>query len=134
MIAAFILVMAVMALVQFAVAEWKATWMIIAAQPISSSVESAVGIVSGAIAADDFDKLTRATDQLAPSPGERSSWVKEVRIYYRLVRALDRISAKNFTMLSEWANRELVACSRYAAVVLDERINANLTYASNLNS
>lgn len=134
MIAAFILVLSVAALMQFAIAQWRSIWISIAEQPLSASLQTATGIAPDAIGADDFEVLARTSEQLCPSPQERNMWLKEVRVYYRLVRAMWNMSSERLPSLAEWAQSELVTCSRYAGAVLDQRLNANLAYASALRS
>lgn len=132
MIAIFILGLSVAALIEFAIAQWRSVWIAIAAQPLSEYLQTATGIASEAIGPEDFDRLVRTTEQLCPSPREGNAWLREVRTYYRAVQALDRICEKKLPGLSAWAKGELAACSRYAAVVLDQRLNASLAYASEL--
>jgi hypothetical protein len=129
-IAALILVMSVVALAQFAIAQWRSMWMTVAAQPLSDYMQAATGISAGAISGNDFDLLVRTSEQLSPSVQERNLWLREVGIYYRVIRALDGICAKHITGLSGWAKSELVACARYAAAVLDQRLNASFACAS----
>jgi len=134
MIAALILVMSVVALAQFAVAQWRSMWMTVAAQPLTDYVQAATGISDAAISGNDFELLVRTSQQLAPSAQERNLWLKEVGIYYRVIRALDGMCAKQISGVSEWAKDELVACSRYAAAVLDQRLNSSFACASEVRS
>jgi hypothetical protein len=134
MIAALILVMSVVALAQFAIAQWRSMWMTVAAQPLSDYVQAATGISDGTISGNDFQLLVRTSEQLFPSEQERNLWLREVGIYYRLIRALDKICAKQISGLSGWAKSELVACSRYAAAVLDQRLNSSFACASEVRS
>ena|ERR1700674_1024025 len=134
MIAALILVMSFAALAQFAIAQWRSMWMTVAAEPLSSCLQAATGIAGDAIGANDFELLVQTSEQLCPSPKERNSWLREIRIYYRVIRALDGMCAKHSAGISGWAQSELKACSRYAAAVLDQRLNSNLAYASEVRS
>jgi hypothetical protein len=134
MIAALILVMSVVALAQFAIAQWRSMWMTVAAQPLSDYVQAATGISDSAISGNDFQLLVRTSEQLSPSTQERNLWLREVGIYYRLIRALDKICAKQISGLSGWAKSEMVACSRYAAAVLDQRLNSSFACASEVRS
>jgi hypothetical protein len=134
MIAALILVISVVALAQFAIAQWRSMWMTVAAQPLSDYVQAATGISDGTISGNDFQLLVRTSEQLFPSEQERNLWLREVGIYYRLIRALDKICAKQISGLSGWAKSELVACSRYAAAVLDQRLNSSFACASEVRS
>jgi hypothetical protein len=130
MIAICILVLSILALAEFAISQWRSMWILVGAQPLSSSLQSATGISAESLTADHFSLLAQTTEQLCPSREEGNLWLREVGVYYRIVRLLD----KNIPSLSGWAKDELLACSRYAAVVLDQRLNANLAYASEVRS
>ena len=131
MIAGLILFLSLSVLAEFSVAHWRSMWLGVAAQPISKSLSTATGIADNAIGADDFDRLVSTSQQLCPAGiGGGGTSLKQVRAYYRVIRAVDAICAKQIPALSAWTKRELVSCSRYAAVVLDQRINANLAFAS----
>lgn len=130
MIAALILVLSVAALVQFGVLQWRSMWIAVSEQPLSASLQTATGIAPGAISADDFELLARTSEQMCPSVHDRNVWLQEVRVYYRMMRAVENFSSARVPSLANWAKAELVACSRYAGAVLDQRLNANLAYAT----
>jgi hypothetical protein len=66
--------------------------------------------------------------------GKQSNlWLKEVRIYYRTIRALNQFCEKQFPALAAWANHELVACSLFAAATLDQRLSSQLASASEVD-
>lgn len=130
MLAALILVFSAAALVQFAVSQWRATWITIAEQPLSEFFTSTTGIGGDEIRAEHFDFLTDTSQQLGASTRQGNLWLKEVQIYYRTIRTFDQLCQKQLPLFSAWANRELVACSRYAAAILDQRLSSNLAFAS----
>jgi hypothetical protein len=130
MIAAFIVVLSVAALVQFAVSQWRAMWITIAEQPLSEFFTATTGIARDEIRADHFDFLTRTSQQLDGSGKRSNLWLDEVRIYYRTIRTLGRFCEKQFPTLAAWANHESVACSLYAAATLDQRLSSQLAFAS----
>lgn len=135
MIAAFIFVLSVVAVMEFAVAQWRSMWMAASSQPLSEGFETATGISPNAIQADHFDLLTHTSQRLPfAGPQQRNVWLREVRIYYKLIRAVDAVCAKSVPAASKWAKNELVACARYAAAVLDQRLNANLEYAADVRA
>lgn len=129
MIAAFIVVLSIAALIQFAVAQWRAMWITIAEQPLSEFFTTATGIAGDEIRAEHFDFLIRTSEQLGASGNQSNLWVKEVRIYYRAIRALGQFCEKQFPTFGAWAHQELVACSRYAAATLDQRLSSHLAFA-----
>jgi hypothetical protein len=131
MIAGLILFLSLAVLAEFSIAHWRSMWLAVAAQPLSQSLAAATGIADNAIGADDFERLVSTSQQLCPAGmGGGATSLKQVRAYYRVMRSLDGLCAKQMPAVSAWIKRELVLCSRYAAVVLDQRINANLAFAS----
>lgn len=79
--------------------------------------------------------LTRASEELGRSLHESNLWMKEVVIYYRALRAFRKLSGKALPSISNWANRELMECAKFAAAMLDRRLNNSLAYEStNQNS
>jgi len=134
MVAAFILVMSVAALAHFAILQWRSMWITVAAQPLSNSFQCATGIANAAIGADDFDYLVKTSEQLCPGPQQSNLWLKEVRMYYRALRTVQKFCAASAPSLAGWAKRELTSCSRYAAAILDQRLNASLEFAAEARS
>lgn len=132
MLAGLILLLSMAVLVEFSIAHWRSMWLAVAAQPLSTALSAATGIANDAIAAGDFDRLVSTSQQLCPAGlGGGGTSLKQVRAYYRIMSAVDTLCANKVPAVSAWIKRELVSCSRYAAVVLDQRINANLAFASN---
>lgn len=134
MVAAFILVMSIASLAQFAVLQWRSTWISVADQPLSNSFQGATGITGAAVGADDFDYLVKTSEQLCPGPQQSNLWLKEVRVYYRALQTVQKFCAVSAPSLASWAKRELTACSRYAAAILDQRLNASLEFAAEARS
>lgn len=130
MIAALIFVLSVSALVRFGVAQWRSIWRGIADQPLSGTLETASGIPSDAIGPGDFEVFVEICAKSCRLPRQSEIWLKEVSIYYRLLRILRNGSSKVLPSIAAWADRELIACSRYAGAVLDHSLNANFAYAS----
>ena len=103
--------------------------MTVAAQPLSECLQSATGLSAEAITEKDFDYLLEATEKLCGADAH-SHWMKEVKLYYKVVRSVEAFSQEHVPGLASWAKNELVSCSRFAAAILDERLNANLVVAS----
>ncbi len=134
MIALLILAVSVTALIQFAVCQWRSMWITVAAQPLSECLHAAVGLTPDQINSDHFELLARTSEQMCPATQKENVWLREVRVYFHIVAGLDRMCEKHLPALSEWAETELVACARYAAAVLDQRLNANLAFASEMRN
>jgi hypothetical protein len=133
MIAAFILVLSAAMLLQFAVSTWRSMWLTVADRELSDCLQTATGIAPDGVGADDFDLLARTTRSLSAVSAEGGSWLAEVKMYYLFVKMIRKGCAVALPGLSNWAKNELVACSRYAAAVLDQRLNANLAHAAQQN-
>jgi hypothetical protein len=133
MIAAFILVFSVAALVQFGISQWRAMWLTVAARPLSDCLQAATGLNGSALRAEDFYLITKTSHYVSPAPRERNVWLREVGIYYRMVSAVQKLVGNHVPAVGQWAQSELLSCARYAAAVLDQRLNANLAYAASMN-
>ena len=133
MIAAFILVFSVAALVRFAVCEWRAMFLNVADRPLSSCLQAATGLDTNALRPEDFHLIAKTSHYVNPAPQERKVWLREVGIYFRLVSSIEKTAGRYIPELKPWTQSELLACARYAAAVLDQRLNANLAYAANLS-
>jgi hypothetical protein len=126
MVAAFILVFSVVALLKFAILQWRAIWICTANQPLSGSLQLAAGIDGTAIGAQDFSTLMDLCDRLSPGLKKTSPWLKEVSFYHHVVAKLDHTLGRTLPAISTWANREMQTCSRYAAVVLDQSLSMSM--------
>ena len=126
MVALFILVFSAVALLKFAIWQWRAIWISTAEQPLSESLQLTAGIDGAAIGAHDFRTLMDLCDRLSPGLRKTSPWLKEVSFYHRVIAILDHAFGRKFPAISTWANREMQTCSRYAAVVLDQSLSMNM--------
>lgn len=130
MVAALICVLSFSALVRFAIFQWRAIWGTIAAQPLSSSLETATGIANDAIGAEHFEILIRASEELCQLSHEGNLWMKEVKLYYRGLRAYRKLSGTSLPSVTNWVNRELTECAKFAAATLDRHLNDSLEYGA----
>lgn len=116
LIAAFIFVMSIAAVVQFAVMNWRAELarVAFAGETLSSS---------NSLNTNEFQNVS-AYQNLCPdlASGQASApKLAAVRLYYSFLQ-----SARSFS--EGWANREMALCSRYATVVLAQRLERNQAY------
>ena len=128
MFSAMLLAISILALSQFAIYYWRAVLTGVAAQPVSDRVLQAANLEDRGLSGGDFAKLAELHD-LTPllQPGKKGLGL--VRQYYSLVRKLG-----DLPVLSEWSARESLLCARYAAVLIDRRLQANLALAASLRS
>ncbi len=130
MVAALIFVFSVAALVRFGLAQWRSMWQTIACQRLSPSLRAVTGVAADSIGPEDFDLFAKFCSESDQVTGERNTWLKEVRLYYRFLRVLRKVAAKTLPSLQRWTDNELVVCSRYAGAILDRRLNTNFAYAT----
>ena len=126
MVSLCILVLSGLALVRFAVSQWRAIWISSANQPVSDSLQFTAGIDAEAIGAWDFGRLMNLCDQLSPELKHSSPWLNEVSVYYRAIAKVEQVSKAKIPSISKWAAREMQTCARYVAVVLDQSLAMNL--------
>jgi hypothetical protein len=122
MVAALILAFSVLALLQFAVSQWRLIWFTTANQPISENLRATAGIDEGAIRPGDFGALLKLCDELSPDIREATPWLRELRCYYGLLSKMQRACASLVPSLAKWTAGEMAVCSRYVAVVLDQNL------------
>ena len=126
MTAVFILAFSVLALVKFAISQWRMIWLTTAHQPLSDTLQTATGIESESIGPNDFGKLLGLCDQLSPRLQKSTPWLREVKGYYQIVTKLEKACRSIQPALSAWASAEMKTCSRYVAVVLDQNLSLDL--------
>jgi len=126
MTAVLILAFSVLALVQFAISQWRMIWLTTANQPLSDSLRAATGIEAETIGPNDFGKLLGLCDELSPSLTKVTPWLGEVRGYYRVVERLEAVCRSIQPAISAWASGEMKICSRYVAVLLDQNLALDL--------
>lgn len=126
MTAALILAFSVLALVQFAVSQWRMIWLTTANQPLSDSLRAATGIASESIGPNDFGKLLGLCDEMSPHLKKGTPWLREVKGYYSVVAKLEKSFRSLQPAVSAWAASEMKTCSRYVAVVLDQNLALDL--------
>ena len=133
MIPVFILVLSLAAMVQFGISQWRAMWLTVAARPLSDCLQAATGLDANALRPEDFYLITKTSHYVSPAPRERNVWLREVGVYFRIVSAIQKLVGKQIPSVGEWAQSELLSCAKYAAAVLDQRLNANLAYAADMS-
>jgi hypothetical protein len=126
MAAALILVISVVALVQFAISQWRLIWLTTANQPLSETLQATTGIDGSAIQPADFSALLDFCDELSPRIRKETPWLREVRWYYGLMAKVQRAFGSILPALGSWTASEMKTCARFAAVVLDQNLSLDL--------
>jgi hypothetical protein len=133
MFSAMLLAISIVALSQFALYYWRAVVAGVASQPVSDRVLVAARVENGRLTPQHFQTLAGLHD-LTPDLNPNRSGLGTVRIYYRFIEVLDAILGKRIPAFTLWSERERSICARYAAVLVDRRLQANLDLAASLRS
>jgi hypothetical protein len=135
LIAAFILVISIAALVQFAAFTWRAGLLRLASRPLPNQMEAG-DIPCNVLQSNGFEDLS-AYQQLCPEMGATGGEnLRSVRLYYRFLQFVSRLSSSILEagMPTGWTESEMALCTRYARVVLSERMERNQALAAEVRS
>jgi hypothetical protein len=109
---------------QFGLYYWRALLAGVAAEPISDRVRVAARLEEQEPSATDFAQILSLIE-LTPGFGG-SNGLAPVRAYFTVVSFLGRA----ILPLSPWAEREKLVCTRYAAALLDRRLERVAAFAA----
>lgn len=121
MIAALICVISVAALLQFFVSYSRSIIAAYRRSELSEQVREVAGIQNQELGGEQFSRLLQLV-QLCPQKGDDQGDLAVVRTYYRMMGWLKAASRAFSTSIAQWAERERVNCTYFAAVALDRRI------------
>lgn len=133
MFSSMLLAISIVALSQFAIYYWRAVLAGVASQPVSDRVLQAAHVENGRFRAADFVPLAGLLD-LTPELYPNRGGLALVRLYYRAIEALGILAGSRLPAISAWSDREGIICARFAAVLIDRRLQANLALAASLRS
>lgn len=122
MIAGFILVLSIAALVQWVVAYGRSFILSAADVEISKKTREVVGLADGSVSPCEFDHLL-ALVRMAPNQINDAREIRTVSAYYRITSAASQIAALFSPSAKCVFDRELARCSHFAAVALDRRLS-----------
>jgi hypothetical protein len=133
MLSAMILAISTVALAQFGVFYWRAVIIGVAAEPISERVLEAAQVSGGRLSARDFGALAEL-HELTPDLQSSHRGLGLVRFYYKLMQLVETACGSRVPAVAAWADKESLICARYAAVLIDRRLEANLALAASIRS
>jgi len=122
MIAALICVISFAALAQFFV--WYCRAVLASTQNVelSERVREVAGVAGRSIAAEDFGRILQFLF-LCPEHDSYQGQVRAVGIYYQMLSIVNHLGGALIPPVAAWTERDRIACSYFAAVVLDRRIS-----------
>jgi phosphatidylglycerophosphate synthase len=121
LIAALICVASVAAFVQFLISYCHSVVAAFGKVELSQRVREVAGMGNRDLAVDDFARFLQLL-HLCPEHHADRVEIRAVRIYRSLLRTVGRFSRALVPSMASWADRELMSCSHFAAVVLDRRM------------
>ena len=137
-IAAFIFVISLAALVQFGVLTWRAGVLRVAARPLLPEVRLAAEARRNPLITNDFDTISTYNDICPDLSRGSAPKLRSVRLYYRVIRLLSalgrHILRSKLSSSPAWVEREMALCTRYAAVVLSHRLAHNKALLADIRS
>jgi hypothetical protein len=128
MISVVILILMVGAMAQFGLYYWRSLIAGYASQPLSERFPAFSGLERETPMAEDFGALL-SLHRLTPTMGHRQDNLSTIRAYYTAASVLCHLP-----VLRKWAQQEMATCSRYVAVLVDQRLTQNLAYAAEMRS
>jgi len=124
MLPVVLLLFSVLTMCQFGIYYWRALVAGVAAEPITDRVRAAAQFEEQEPAASDFSELLSLIE-ITPGLGG-SHGLGPVRAYFSVVSVIGRV----IPPLSIWAEREKVVCARYAAALLERRLERVAAFAA----
>ena len=131
--ASLILVISFAALVQFAVFSWRAALLSVANSAVIDEEAAAAPVYHKILETNDFLEVM-GYQNVCPELGAGSgSKLLSVRVYYRALAFLSSLGkAIGTAAVGTWTAGEMALCTRYAAVVMIQRLERNQVLASDM--
>jgi hypothetical protein len=120
MMAALILAISILAMLQFFVSYCRSLIAASARRSLSLDVQDVIGEMQTASGAD-YQRVMQYL-HLCPERREDRGGIKAVDAYFRLLGAMEATLGKVMPSLKPWAEAERSLCAYFAAVALDRRI------------
>lgn len=124
MIPALILVISVVALLQFFVSYCRSLVASSAKVDLSEDARELTGIRYRSAYAEEFPRLMLLVG-LCPERGDDRGGVRAIRVYYVLLTLFRGLIQRGVPAVADWVDSERKGCAYFAAVALDRRIAYN---------
>jgi hypothetical protein len=131
-IAAFIFVISMATLVQFAISSWRAQLLSVASTPLQLESDAMVELSRKLLTAGTLHDVLAYQKYCPDLSGGSAPNMRLVRVYYRFLQVM-KASGSRLAQFA-WADREMSLCTRYAAVVFLQRLALNQALATEVRS
>jgi hypothetical protein len=136
LIASFILVISVAAMIQFAVFSWRASLLRTVSEPLTHEADGTREPCLNLFSSSSFQEVLAVYRDLCPdlSAGTTSN-LRSVSLYYGTMRLLSRLgSFLSPAPGTGWTQREMALCTQYATVRLTQRLERNVALVNEARS
>jgi hypothetical protein len=122
LIAAFIFVISLAAVIQFAALSWRAALLTTASEPLPAEWEAIAEPMAKSFVSNQFLNIT-AYSKLCPDlGGGQAPKFRSLRLYYHCLQLLDGVRGVIGRQNVSWTAREMALCTRCAAVMLSQHL------------
>lgn len=126
LIAALIFVISMAASIQFGILSWRAGLIRVAATQLSAEEDAKALVGSNLLQKKNFLDI-EVYQKLCPDvSGESAPNLGPVRLYYKFLKLSNSFGD---SASQAWAKREMDLCTRYATVILVQRLERNQAFA-----
>jgi hypothetical protein len=126
-IAAILFCVSIVAFGQFGLYYWRATIANTATRQVSDRLRVAAGISAASVGSRDFRAILSVHDLTPDLSGPGGTYLA-VRAYYSIVGTIGRL----IPWVTGWSETEMVMCSRYVAVLVDQHLDRNMDCATQM--
>lgn len=136
LIASFILVISVAALIQFAVFSWRASLLRTVSEPLINEANETHRPYLNLLSFSSFQEVLAVYRDVCPDLRAGSgSNLRGVSLYYAVMRFLSRLGT-SFSSADGmgWTHREMALCTQYATVRLSQRLECNVALVNEARS
>jgi hypothetical protein len=123
--AALIFVISLAAMLQFIVLSWRAAVLKVASEQLSAEWEPLAGSLAKSFVSNGFSSLAAYSELCPDLDHEGGPKMRTVRVYYRVLQFIERVSKLVAPNSVAWVPREMALCTRCAAVMLSHRMESN---------
>jgi hypothetical protein len=135
MIAVLIFVISLAALIQFGVLSWRAGVLQLASEPFVTESATVAEFQRNLLNTKSFNDVA-VYQEICPDLGEVSGPnLRGARLYYRFIQLLGALGTRILPSKdsTRWVEREMALCTRYAAVVVSQRLEHNRVLMAEIN-
>ncbi len=136
LIAAFILVISIAALMQFAMFAWRASLLRTVSEQYVNEADASLQPYPNLLSSTSFAEVKAVYRDLCPElEASPTTNLRAVSIYYAVMSLVSRVGssilpAEGFS----WTQREMALCTQYATVRLSQRLERNISVVNQARS